>query len=115
VRQRGLRLLLEGLKVGAFMACVVVNQVACGLPRPMMQNVTTADELSSESVAMEAARIDAAVAGAAPRSHQEVARFFEGLEMIEPGLVQLHRWRPGAGVQRNGRELAAYGGVGRKT
>jgi hypothetical protein len=52
---------------------------------------------------------------AAPRSHQEVARFFEGLEMIEPGLVQLHRWRPGVGVQRNGRELAAYGGVGRKT
>jgi S-adenosyl methyltransferase len=52
---------------------------------------------------------------AAPRSHQEVARFFEGLEMIEPGLVQLHRWRPGTGVRDNGRELAAYGGVGRKT
>jgi S-adenosyl methyltransferase len=50
---------------------------------------------------------------ATPRSHQEVARFFEGLEMIEPGLVQLHRWRPGVGVG-NGRELAAYGGIGRK-
>jgi hypothetical protein len=50
----------------------------------------------------------------APRSHEQVARFFDGLEMVEPGLVQLHRWRPGPGVSDNGRNLAAYGGVGRK-
>ena len=48
------------------------------------------------------------------RGHQEVARFFEGLEMLEPGLVQLHRWRPGEGVPDSGRDLAAYGGVGVK-
>jgi S-adenosyl methyltransferase len=51
---------------------------------------------------------------ALPRSHSEVMRFFDGLEMVEPGLVQLHRWRPGAGVPDSGRNLAAYGGVGRK-
>jgi hypothetical protein len=50
---------------------------------------------------------------AAPRSHQQVSRFFDGLEMVDPGLVQLHRWRPGPGVD-NMRDLAAYGGVGRK-
>jgi hypothetical protein len=50
---------------------------------------------------------------ALPRSYPEVMRFFEGLEMIEPGLVQLHRWRPGVGVD-TGKNLAAYGGVGRK-
>ena len=50
---------------------------------------------------------------AIPRSHAEVMRFFEGLEMVEPGLVQLHRWRPGAGVD-TGKNLAAYGGVARK-
>ena len=49
-----------------------------------------------------------------PRSHQEIERFFGGLEMIEPGLVQLHRWRPGPGVSDNNRNLAAYGGIGRK-
>jgi hypothetical protein len=49
-----------------------------------------------------------------PRSHPQVARFFEGLEMVEPGLVQLHRWRPGPGVEDGTRELAAYGGIGRK-
>jgi trans-aconitate methyltransferase len=51
---------------------------------------------------------------ATPRSHPEIARFFERLEMIEPGLVQLHRWRPGPGVGDNNRNLAAYGGIGRK-
>ncbi|HEX3193242.1 MAG TPA: SAM-dependent methyltransferase, partial [Streptosporangiaceae bacterium] len=40
---------------------------------------------------------------AVPRSHQEVSRFFDGLEMVEPGLVQLHRWRPGTGLDDTGR------------
>jgi len=47
---------------------------------------------------------------ATPRSHQQIARFFDGLEMVEPGLVQLHRWRPGNTTPT--RQLAAYGGVG---
>jgi S-adenosyl methyltransferase len=50
---------------------------------------------------------------ALPRSQPEVMRFFDGLEMVEPGLVQLHRWRAGAAVD-TGKNLAAYGGVGRK-
>jgi hypothetical protein len=51
---------------------------------------------------------------AVPRSFQEVSRFFDGLEMVEPGLVQLHRWRPGTGLDDTGRDLAAYGAVARK-
>ena len=51
---------------------------------------------------------------AVPRSYQEVSRFFDGLEMVEPGLVQLHRWRPGTGMDDTGRDLAAYGAVARK-
>jgi S-adenosyl methyltransferase len=51
---------------------------------------------------------------AVPRTHQEISRFFDGLEMVEPGLVQLHRWRPGTGLDDTGRDLAAYGAVARK-
>ena len=51
---------------------------------------------------------------AVPRSHEQVSRFFDGLELLEPGLVQLHRWRPGPGVDDIGRDLAAYGAVARK-
>jgi len=55
--------------------------------------------------------------GAAPltaRTHAEVNSFFAGLDLIEPGVVQLHRWRPGTGDVGQGRELPNYGGVGRK-
>jgi hypothetical protein len=31
-----------------------------------------------------------------PRSRSEVARFFDGLELLEPGVVQVHHWRPGS-------------------
>jgi SAM-dependent methyltransferase len=49
-----------------------------------------------------------------PRSFAEVSRFFDGLELVEPGLVQLNTWR-GADPEIGGhRELANYGGVARK-
>jgi hypothetical protein len=59
--------------------------------------------------------------GAGPfvlRTHGEVSRFFDGLEMVEPGLVQVDDWRPsdeaaGHGVD-GGWVPAFYGGVGRK-
>lgn len=46
------------------------------------------------------------------RTHAEVSRFFAGLELVEPGVVQVHRWRPADPV--HGQDLAIYGGVGRK-
>lgn len=49
-----------------------------------------------------------------PRSQAEVARFFSGLDLLEPGLVQLHRWRPRAEVPGTDLEIPNYGGVGRK-
>lgn len=48
------------------------------------------------------------------RTHAEVSRFFDGLELVKPGVVQLPRWRPGAGILEQGRELANYGAMGRK-
>ena len=48
------------------------------------------------------------------RSHDEVSAFFAGLALVEPGVVQLHRWRAGTGDPGTGRELANYGGAGRK-
>ena len=50
----------------------------------------------------------------AARTHAEVCRFFTGLELIEPGVVQVHRWRPAAGALGTDRDLAIYAGVGRK-
>ncbi len=41
------------------------------------------------------------------RSHAEVSRFFTGLKILEPGVVQLHRWRPGTGDPALGQLLAS--------
>ncbi|GAA2093312.1 SAM-dependent methyltransferase [Streptomyces albiaxialis] len=32
-----------------------------------------------------------------PRTRAQVARFFEGLELLDPGLTMAHLWRPGPG------------------
>jgi S-adenosyl methyltransferase len=48
------------------------------------------------------------------RSRSEVERFFDGLEFIEPGLVQVHRWRPGYEAPGTGDEVAGYAGLARK-
>src|SRR5215469_11699103 len=49
-----------------------------------------------------------------PRSHAEVSGFFAGLDLVESGVVQVHRWRTPTGDPGRHRDLADYGGVGRK-
>jgi hypothetical protein len=48
------------------------------------------------------------------RSHDQVARFFDGLEWVEPGLVQVHRWRPDPSEKDLDRRVSVHGGVARK-
>ena len=48
------------------------------------------------------------------RTHAEVAAFFDGLAMVPPGLVQLHRWRPDPPDADVSYEIPAYCGIGRK-
>jgi len=48
------------------------------------------------------------------RTREQVARFFTGLELVEPGLVQVHQWRPDPGDFAPEGVVSAHGGVGRK-
>lgn len=48
------------------------------------------------------------------RTRAEVARFFDGLDLVEPGIVQVHRWRPEPGEQRPAGEVTIWSGVARK-
>jgi hypothetical protein len=47
------------------------------------------------------------------RSHAEVLRFFDGLDMVGPGLVRVQEWRPRTEAEATG-PAALWGGVGRK-
>jgi SAM-dependent methyltransferase len=44
----------------------------------------------------------------------ELARFFDGLELLEPGLAPLNRWRPGPDEPALERDIPAVAGVARK-
>jgi hypothetical protein len=48
------------------------------------------------------------------RTFNQVSRFFDGLELVEPGIVQCHRWHPEPGVSVDDYEVAGWGAVGRK-
>jgi S-adenosyl methyltransferase len=48
------------------------------------------------------------------RTRDEVARFFEGLEVLEPGIVQHHRWRPDTGENVDGYDVPGWSALGRK-
>ena len=41
-------------------------------------------------------------------------KFFTGLELVEPGLVQVHQWRPDPGDYVAEGTVSAHGGVARK-
>ncbi|MBV9161692.1 MAG: SAM-dependent methyltransferase [Pseudonocardiales bacterium] len=48
------------------------------------------------------------------RSIERIARFFDGLELVEPGVVSCPRWRPEVNPFGVPAEVDAFGGVGRK-
>jgi hypothetical protein len=48
------------------------------------------------------------------RTRDEVAGFFDGLELVPPGLVYVHAWRPGEGDEVPPGDVSAHGGVARK-
>ncbi|MFC4592417.1 SAM-dependent methyltransferase [Sphaerisporangium corydalis] len=48
------------------------------------------------------------------RSWVEIAGFFDGLELVSPGVVYLPLWRPDGPVFFEDNRVRAYGGIGRK-
>ena len=48
------------------------------------------------------------------RSLAGIQRFFDGFEMVEPGVVWINEWRPDPGVPAAGQPRSLRGGAGRK-
>ena len=48
------------------------------------------------------------------RTPEEIASFFDGLELVPPGVVSCPRWRPDPAPADSLAEVDAFGGVGRK-
>jgi hypothetical protein len=48
-----------------------------------------------------------------PRSREQVSGFFDGVDLIEPGVVPIQQWRPDSNAEATAR-AGMWGGVGRK-
>ena len=48
------------------------------------------------------------------RTRHQVARFFTGLDLVEPGLVMVHQWRPDPDNFAPEGVVSAHGAVARK-
>lgn len=93
------RRLMNGVPTGSFL--VIAHLASDVLPEQMAE----AARLLSESMT------DRMIV----RTHDEVAGFFDGLDLLEPGVVQVHRWRPTAGGFDVAEEFPDHVGVGRKS
>lgn len=73
----------------------------------------TAADIEAEAVAESARRYNQRLGSVRQtrRTKREFARFFEGLELVDPGVVPLPDWRDMAGP---GHHIPAYAAVGRK-
>ncbi|GAA1199835.1 SAM-dependent methyltransferase [Streptomyces hebeiensis] len=97
-------------------ARTLVSRLMAGLPSGSCLVISDSTSTSEGMVAASDAYNESGAVPYYVRPVAEIAGFFDGLELLEPGVVQVTRWRPeadgpGAG---EGVEVDAYGGVGRK-
>ncbi|GGS16728.1 hypothetical protein GCM10010252_65120 [Streptomyces aureoverticillatus] len=100
------------------------DQEAYGLVRRLMDALPSGSHLVLSHTITSPAMpdVDAAVAfwnehgtpKLTQRTPEQVARFFDGLELLEPGVVSCSRWRPDTVGDAEPDEVAMFGGVARK-
>jgi SAM-dependent methyltransferase len=96
---------------------MVARLVDAAVPGSYLAISHLASDIEPEMMAALAERYDDTVPEPmVVRSRDEVARFFDGLEMVEPGLVPINEWpeaqaMPGPAA---GWTLPVHGGIGRK-
>ena len=73
-----------------------------------------AADIETEAMAEMAVRLNRLMAEKVTfRNRAQVAHFFEGLELVEPGMVRVQEWRPASEIEAKS-PAALWGGVGRK-
>jgi SAM-dependent methyltransferase len=73
-----------------------------------------AADLAAQQMAQMAERLNKLMAEKVTfRTEPQVARFFEGLDLVEPGMVRVQQWRPDTEMEAKS-PAALWGGAGRK-
>jgi SAM-dependent methyltransferase len=94
----------------------LVARIRDGLPPGSYLVLThvTGDERTVDIITEVRGMYDDATAPLVPRTRDEFTQFFEGFEVIEPGVVFLSQWRPTNEHYARGGTRWAYAAVGRK-
>jgi hypothetical protein len=95
-------------------ARAIVSRLMAGLPSGSYLSINDGTQVVAGE-ALAGAQQDYNDTGAVPyqlRTPVEIAGYFAGLELIEPGIVSCPRWRPEPGEEPV--DVDAFGGVGRK-
>jgi hypothetical protein len=93
----------------------VATRVMAGVPSGSYLVIShPASDIGADRVAMSMRRYnERAAVTATPRPQAAVRRFFDGLELLDPGVVQLPQWRPDPDTPQPG-PLPMWCGFGRK-
>ncbi|MFD5712629.1 SAM-dependent methyltransferase [Streptomyces pharetrae] len=96
----------------------LVRRLMAELPSGSHLMVTHATaDFSPEESAAATAKLRAAGVTLALRSRAEFTRFFDGLDLVDPGVAVVDKWRPELGEPVPGEDdgvIPGYGAVGRK-
>ncbi|WP_314173108.1 SAM-dependent methyltransferase [Streptomyces winkii] len=111
-----------GLMMLGIMGHIPDGELAGSLVRRLLEALPPGSHLTLSdgtdvSAARQAAHEEYNSSGAVPyhlRSPEQLGRFFDGLELLEPGLVPVTQWRPDH-TPFPVTPVTTYGGVGRKT
>jgi hypothetical protein len=95
---RILSVIREALGSGSYL--VIVHATADDVPDPLKASVLSTFRNSSAPIW--------------PRSASQIRRLFDGFDLVEPGLVPQHSWRPADGEKFSPERAISLGGVARK-
>ena len=96
-------------------AVSIVRRLLAGLPPGSHLTVSEGSNVhSEENVDAQDEYNESGAVPYIPRSPEQIGGYLEGLELIEPGLVSVTRWRPAVTGDGPPAEVDQYGGVGRK-
>ena len=73
------------------------------------------DEIPADVVERAVALYSQASEPLAPRTREQVTRFFDGFDLVEPGIAREYAWRPDPFTDVAGKLSLGWAGVGRKS
>lgn len=80
----------------------------------LVLSAITSEDMDEQTAAGASDLYRAARTPAVARSREQIAEFFAGCQLEEPGLVNLVRWRPDPGTDIRATRVRTLAGVGRK-